>query len=232
MSARFIAYLLILGLGSALLTIFYFMLHRSAKELPESWKKPLPSKHFRISILFLVSYLFITFAGEITAFYLSAFNIYNSFVISINLTLATPFLFGFLFIHTQTAWKRYSYVLLYLILVGHFTIGGYYDPDCVLSDFSTLLFSSIDFLAVLLHLTDLLMNPKSEFFKFRLKICICVLVYNLLSSFLTSFYWADTNPAPFYSDLIYYIHFYNIVLYYFSLDLIFINEIRKLRHAL
>lgn len=231
MSAQSITYLLILGLGSILLTIFYFMLVRSAKKLPESWKKSLPTKRFRISILFLTTYLFITFVGEIAAFYLSAFNIYNSFVISINLTLATPFLFGFLFIYTQAAWKRYSYILLYLILVGHFTIGGYYHPDCILSDSSALLFSSINFLAVLLHLTDLLVNPKSEYFKFRLKTCICILIYSLLSSFLTSFYWADTDPTPFYSDLIYYIHFYNIVFYYFILDLIFINEIWKLRHS-
>lgn len=231
MSIKSITYLSILGLGFVLLTIFYFMLLRSAKRFPENWKKSFSSKRFRISVLFLASYLLITFVGEIAAFYLSVFNIYNSFIISINLTLATPFLFGFLFIHTQTAWKRYSYILLYLILVGHFTIGGYYDPDCILSDFSALLFSSIDFLAVLLHLTDLLVNPKSEYFKFRLKICICVLVYNLLSSFLTSFYWGDTNPTPFYSDLIYYIFFYNIVFYYFALDLIFINEIRKLRRG-
>ncbi len=231
MSIHSTIYLLILGLGFVLLTLFYFMLGRSAEKLPESWKKSLPSKSFQSGILFLTIYLFITFAGEIAAFTLSSHGIYNSFVISINLTLATPFLFGFLFIHTQTHWKRHSYVLLYLILVGYFSTGGYYHPDCILSNFSALLFSSIYFLAALLYMTDLLVNPKSEYFKFRLKICTCILVYSLLGCIMTSFYWADTIPTPFYSKLIYYIHFYNIVFYYFVLDLILINEIRKLRRS-
>ncbi len=231
MSIKSIVYLSILGLGFVFLTTFYFLLGKSTKKLPDSWKKTRPSKSFRISILFLTSYLFITFAFEIVAFSLAARGIYNSFVISFNLTLSTPFLFGFLSVHTQSAWKRYSYILLYVVLIGHFSFGGYYDPDCILPDFSALLFCSIYFLAVLLYLTDLLVNPQSEYFKFRLKICVCILVYNLLGTILTSFYWADTRPTPFYSELIYYIHFYNILLYYFALDIIFINEIRKLRRS-
>ncbi len=226
---RFIIYLFILGLGFILLALFYFLLGRSAEKLPNSWRKSLPSKKFRISILFLAVYLFITFAGEIIAFYLFLNSTYNSFIISINFTLATPFLFGFLFIYTKTAWKRYSYILLYIMLIGYFSNGGYYHPDCNLSDTSALFFSSIYFLAVLLYLTDLLVNPKSEHFRFRLKVCISILIYNLLGCLLTSFNWADTNPIPFYSNLIYYIHFFNIVFYYFALDLIIINEIRKLR---
>ncbi|MNU85840.1 hypothetical protein D3C71_755890 [compost metagenome] len=227
-----IIYLSLLGIGVLSLAIFYFMLGKSPGKLPDGWKKTtLPLKRFRISILFLMIYLLVNLIGEIVAINLARHGIYNSFVISINETLATPFLFGFLFIHTQTWWKRYIYALLYLVIVIYFIQGGYYHPSCVLPSFSALLFFSTYFLATLVHLTDLLVNPKSEYFKFQLKVNISILICTLLATMFTSFAWSDNNSDPFYSELFFYIHFYNIVAFHLSLDLIFLFEILKLRRG-
>lgn len=227
-----ILYLSILGLGVILLTIFYFMLRKSTDKLPEPWRIPLQLKNFRLSILFFMIYLLINLIGEIVAIYLANHGIYNSFVMSINETLATPFFFGFFFMHTHTRWKRYIYLLLYLINVIYLIQGGYYHPDCVLPSISALVLFSTYFLAALVHLTDLLMNPKSGSFRFQLKVNVSILICTLLATLLTSYSWADINPDPFYSDLFFYIHFYNITFFHLSLDLIFIYEILKLRHAL
>ncbi len=232
MTIHFIIYLFILGSGVILLTVLYFMLRKTTNKLPKSWKTGIQSKNFRISILFLLVYLLISLIGEIVAIYLAVHHTYNSFVISINNTLSTPFLYAFLFMHTQTLWKRYIYVLLYLILLIYLIQGDYYDPDCILPGTEPLILFSTYFLASLVHLTDLLMNPKSESFRFQLKINICILICTLLAAILTSFEWADVMNKSSHTAFIFYIHFYNIVIYYFVLDLIFINEIRKLRHAL
>ncbi len=227
-----IIYLSILGLGVLLLSIYYFSLRKSNDKLPESWRTRLQSKNFRISILFFMIYLLINLISEIIAIDLAMHRIYNSFVFSINNTLSTPFLFGFLFAHTHTYWKRYTYLLLYLILPIYLIQGDYYNPNCILPGVWPLILNSTYFLAALVHLTDLLMNPKSDYFRVQLKVSICILICTLLAAILTSFEWADTMNKPSHSEVIFYIHFYNIVLYYFSLDLIFINEIRKIRHAL
>lgn len=226
-----ILYLSILGIEVTSLLVLYFVSGKSSKKLPEAWKKPPQLTNFRISILLFLIYLLINLIGEIVAIYLARLGIYNSFVMSINETLATPFMFGFFFIHTHTSWKRYIYFLLYLINVIYLIQGGYYHPDCVLSSTSALILFSTYFLAALVHLTDLLMKPKSEFFKFQLKVSVSILICTLLATILTSFSWADINPDPFYFELFFYTHFYNIVIFHFALSLIFINEILKLRHA-
>ncbi|MNU85839.1 hypothetical protein D3C71_755880 [compost metagenome] len=232
MTIHDIMYLSILGTGAISLIILYSLLRKSAKKLPGGWKKSLPSRNFRLSVLFLMISLLIIFIGEMTAIQLGRHGIYNSFVISINWTLFTPFLFGFLFIHTSKIWKRSIYIVLYLILVGYLIRGGYYHPSCILQNTSVLLFSSICFLAALVHLTDLLVNPKSEHFKFQLKVTICLLIYNILGAITTAFWWSFLTKDQPYSNLIYYIHFYNIFLFYFSLALVFIIEILKLRRVL
>ncbi len=229
---HYMIYLSILGSGVILLAVLYFMLRKAANKLPELWRAGSQSESFRISIIFLLAYLLINLIGEIVAIYLATHHIYNSFVMSINETLSTPFLYAFLSMHTQTIWKRYIYALLYVVIITYLIQGDYYNPDCILTGTSALLFFSSYFLAALVHLTDLLMNPKSDSFRFQLKINLSILISTLLASILTSFEWADTMNKPKHSEVVFYIHFYNIVLYYFALDLIFINEIRKLRHAL
>lgn len=204
------------------------MLRKSAEKLPVVWKNALSLKKFRIGILSLMVYFLGVLVSELITTYLGHHKIYNSFVISIGFTIYTPFLLGFLFIYTQTPWKRYGYILLYLILIGYLITGGYFHPDCVLPYSSSLLFSCIYFLAALIHLTDLLMNPASEHFRFQLKINISILIYNILSSITTSFYWATTDlklPSP---ELIFDINLYITIFYYFSLDFLFITKILKL----
>lgn len=222
-------YFSILGIGVVFLVVLYFMLRKSAENLPGTWKKALSLTKFRTGVLSLMIYFLGVLVSELITTYLGYQGIYNSFVISIGFTVYTPFLLGFLFIYTQTAWKRYSYILLYLILVGYLIIGGYFHPDYVLPYSSSLLFSCIYFLAALIHLTDLLMNPASEHFRFQLKINISILIYNILSSITTSFYWAATDfklPPP---ELVFDINIYITIFYYFALDLIFVQKILKLR---
>ncbi len=231
MSTYAITYLSIIGFGAVSLIIYYLMLGKSAEKLPKTWRKSLPSKKFRISILFLALYLLIDCAGETIAIYFGEHGIYNFFVQNINETLFIPFLFGFFFIHTSTRWKRAIYLVLYMIFVIYLVSNGYYHPRSISSSFSAIIFFGICFLGALTHLTDLLENPKTEYFKFQLKVNLCILINSLLATLLTSFYLLHTNTGFKYFDLFYYIHAYNIMLYYFALDVIFINEIRKLRRG-
>lgn len=229
MNIHTIIYFSIIGIGVGLLAVLLFILRKSAERLPVTWTNSLPQKHLRAGILLLMMHLLLLFLSEFVSFYLAIHQIYNSFAISIGYTLYTPFLFGFLFIYTQTAWKRYSYILLYLILVGYFITGGYYHPDCILPNYSPLLFSSIYFWAALVHLSDLLMNPKLEFFKFQLKVNISILIYNILTSITASLLWSYTDRELPYLYLTYYINLYITVGYYFALDLVFVQKILKLR---
>lgn len=231
MTIHDITYLSLVGLGAVFLTVYYVMLGKAAEKLPKTWRKSLPSKKFRISILFLALYLLIDFIGEMIAIDLAHHGIYNFFVQNINETLFIPFLFGFLFIHTRTNWKRSIYFILYAIYVIYLVSQGYYHPRSVSSSTSAILFFGICFLGALTHLTDLLENPKSEYFKFQLKVNLCILINSLLATVLTSFHLLQINTNFIYSDLFYYIHVYNIILYYFALDIIFINEIRKIQRS-
>ncbi len=217
-------------LGIILSLILQFKLRKSRAELPEGWKNSMPARNLLLGASFLSVYLILSFISESISFYLAKRYIYNSFVFSIYFTLSVPFLFGFLFIHTQSTWKRYAYFLLYGILISYFIQGGYYHPRCVLSINSSLLIFSIYFLATLLNLHDLLLNPKSNHFSFQLKINLTLLIYALVSVIVTSFHWGETMKiGDVYSQVIFYIHFINIGLFYFSLSLIFIFEILKLR---
>lgn len=222
----------LIGLGIITSVIFQWKLRQSVRKLPEGWEKPISMKHFQLGVFFLCLFVTGGFITEIVSEYLARQKIYNSFVFSIDFTVTTLFLFGFLFIHTQKSWKRYSYFLLYAIIVTYLIQGGYYDPDCVLSGDSSLVIFSIYFLAALLHLTDLLLVPKSIYFDFQLKINLTLLVYSLVSVILTSFYWAKTTTMDStLSDFIFYIYALNIGLFYLSITAIFTHEILKLRRG-
>ncbi len=231
MIKHFIIYFLILGIGVGLLVILYFMLRKSTKKLPDTWKNSLPRKNFRSGILLLTIHFLFILVSEIISIYLGFQGVYNAFIISIGFTVYTPFLFSFFFIYTQTLWKQYSYILLCLILIGYFGFGGYYLPGSVLPPSSALMFSCIYFLAALMHLTDLLMKHRSEHFKFQLKVNICILIYNILSGITASFLWSYTDRELPGLSLIFYINLYIAITYYVALDLIFIHEIRKLRRS-
>lgn len=219
----------ILGLGIITSIILQWKLHHSVSKLPDDWKKRRSIRNFRLGIFFLSLFITGGFLTESISEYLAKKSIYNSFVFSIDFTVTTLFIFGFLFIHTQTYWKRCCYFLFYLIILIYLIQGGYYDRSCVLPANSSLLIFSLYFLAGLLHLTDLLLNPKSDYFNFRLKINISLIIYSLISIIITSFYWAesmtiDNNPSVY----LYYLNSLINELFYLSLTIVFIQEIFKL----
>lgn len=222
-------YQIIIALGVVLSGILLFVLHKNALKLPEKWRKSLPLINFQRSIFLLMIYLVINLICEIISYYLARHHAYNSFVLSINMTLSTPFLFGFLFINTFKSWKRYSYIILYGALVAYFITGGYYHPRSVLGGNSSLIMSTICFLGALIHLTDLLINPKSDYFKFQLKITTSFLIFNLLSNIFSSFCWFNDEFSTLYFEPVFYIHLSNATLFYLSFMLFFIIEIRKLQ---
>ena len=229
-----IIYLSIIGCEIILAAILLFKLYNSLAKLPESWKKVSPLNNFILGVCFLLIYLIVAFLSESVSLHLARHGIYNSFVFSIYFTLSTPFLFGFLFINTQTAWKKYAYFILYSILVGHLIYGGYYHPRCILPSSSCLLIFSVFFMAFLLQLTDLLITPKADYFRFQLKINLIFLIYFLISTIVTSFYWRDikiTMANAALHELFYQIHVFNIFLFYTVLAFIFITEILKLRRG-
>jgi hypothetical protein len=201
---------------------------KSDKKLPVTWRNSFSLRNLTISISFLTIFLLSNLITEFVSQYLAKHHIYNSFIFSIDLTITSALLFGFLYKHTQTVWKQYTYFLLYIIIIAHLINGGYYHPKCILPGTSALLIYSIYFLAALLHLTDLLLNPKSDYFKFQLKINLSFSINMLIASIATSFQWSLNGNESWY-DIYYQIQFINMMLFYFSLGLIFIIEIRKLR---
>lgn len=229
MPFNFYIYLLVIFSGIIFAGILLTELSKSIKKLPESWRKSTPLKPFRLSICFLMIYLIVTFICELISMYFSLYGIYNHFISVICYTLSLPFLFGFFFVHTQTRWKRYSYIILYLSLIIQFILGGYYQPDSVMPLNTTLFIFSIHFIAALLHLTSLLLNPKTDFFKFQLQINLSILICMLLGSILTSFYTTSILEDFVNFDLFFNIQFYNMVLFYSLIVFILMKELFKLR---
>lgn len=178
-------------------------------------------------MIFLVNVL----ASDVVGTYLAKHHIYNHFVFSIYFTISTPFLFSFLFINTQKSWKQFCYVILYLILVGYLISGGYYHPRSIYSTTTDLLVKSIYFLAALLHLTDLLVTPKLDYFKFQLKINLTFLIWSLLATVITSFLSSDSAESNPYNNFFHFANIISITILYLSFSFIFITEIIKLRRG-
>lgn len=222
--------IMMLGIISA--GILEWKLHQSISKLPKEWKSHRSMKNFQSGVFFL--FLFITggLVSESISQYLAFNGIYNSFLFSIDFTVNTLFLFGFLYINTNKNWKRLIYFILYAIIVGYLINGEYYDRHCILPSNSSLLIFSLYFIAALLHLTDLLLNPKSTNFNFQLKINLNILFYALISTIVTSFHWAEMMKiGSIRSEFIFYLHATGIYLFYFAFALIFISEILKLRRG-
>lgn len=214
-------------MGLAVISGFILLskLRKFASKLPTNWQGSPALKTFRRGIFFLSIHLLIDLAGDSTCLYLAKHGIYNHFVISIDKTLSTPFLFGFFFINTRSPWKRNAIIALYAVIIGYLLIGGYYHPSAVFPNTVSVFFDSVFFLGALLHLTDLLENPQSEQFRFQLKMNLSILIFSILSAFLTSVYWID-NPG---SRTITMLCFTNQILLPLAFICIFIVEMLKLR---
>ncbi len=176
-------------------------------------------------------FLLCVFVSDIVSTYLSKHHIYNNYVFSIYYTISTPFLFGFLFINTQKYWKRFCYIVLYFIPVVYLISGGYYHPKSAYTSTTYLLINSTYFLAALLHLIDLLVTPKLDYFKFQLKINLSFLIWALLSTIITSFISSDTEESVLYFDFFFFTNVFIIILLYLSFAFIFVIEILKLRRG-
>lgn len=227
-----ILYLLVISLGIISSSIFLMMLRKSAARLTEGWRKSAPLKHFILSISFFIIFLSFAIINELITSYLARRNIPNAYVFSIYFTIATLLLFSFFFIHTQTRWKRYGYVILYLILVGHLISGGYYHPLSSHPTATYIILNTVFFLAGLLHLTDLLIHPKTDYFQFKLKICLIFLIFPLMANILTSFHWSDiTSDHVINYPFIFLLQIGNMILFYFSFACVFTSEIIKLRRG-
>jgi hypothetical protein len=213
------------GISAAIL---WRTLKHSNSRFPKEWEQSQSRRRFQLSISFLFAYLAIVCTGEWIAVYLSCHGIYNSYVMSLNVALSTPFLFGFFYLHTRTAWKRYAYILFYLIPLGFLISGGYFHPKSVLSEYAIPVIYIPFFLVAFLHMTDLLITPQSEYFKFRIKIGIIVQVHSLLVIIITFFYWSYQWILL---ELIRFIHLGNISLYYLCLAILCLSETFKQRKA-
>lgn len=226
-------YLSIIGTGIIFATILFVKINKTVEKLPNEWKKASYLKKNQRSILLLLMYLLINFISECIAIYLNTQHIYNSFVMAINSTLSTLFLFGFLLVNTQIIWRKYSYLILYLILIGYFISGGYYHPHSNFTGNSALIMNTIYFLATLIHLTELLVHPKLNYFRLLLKFNLTLLIYTFLSVIIVPFLWYgyDLGLPLYFSKAIFYIHLSNIILFYSFLALIILSEILKLNHS-
>jgi hypothetical protein len=111
-------------------------------------------------------------------------------------------------------------------------LGGYYSKLCIHPPTTPILLNSVFFLVALINLIDLLMRPKTDHFKFKLKICLVVLISALMANILTSFYWSDISGDKVIDfPSIFLLQIGNLILFYSSFPFIFITEIIKLRRA-
>lgn len=204
------------------------LLRKSTLNVPKKWADLQDTKTFKRGITFLLIYLSIVFVGELIAILLGTKGIYNSYVMSLNTSLYTPFLYGFLFLYTHTPWKRYFYVVLYFVLIGYFISGGYYHPRSVLGGTSILVIYIPFFLAAFVHLTDLLLEPQNTWFRFRLRLSLIMLFSSVVSLTIQSFEWYYEDEYKSRPMIVFYIALSNNILYYISLALIFLLESIKL----
>ena len=225
MPVEFYLYLTVMGLAVISGFILLSKLRKFSSRLPKNWQSSSSLKNFRWGVFLLSIHVLIDLITEFICFYLAKHGIYNHFVISINFSLSTPFLFSFFLIYTKASWKRYAITVLYGIMITCFIVGGYYHPDAVLPNTVPAFLDSIIFLAALLHLTDLLEHPQSEQFRFQLKINLSILIFSILSTLLTSVYWIDTPGSATITILC----FANQILLPLAFTCIFIIEMFKLR---
>ncbi len=204
-------------------------LRKSVSKLPEEWQNARHVKRFRLGVLFLLIYLAIIFVGECLAIYMGRHGIYNGYIMTWDTALCTIFLFGFFYLNTTTTWKRYAYIVLYGFILSYFIFEGCFYPKVVLNSNYILVTYIPYFLATLLYLTDLLLTPKSPYFKFQLQICLSVQIFSILSLVITSFHWYHQRRDLLFFQIIYYINFSSICLYYFSQIVIFGLEAFKHR---
>lgn len=225
----FILYLTVISSGILSSIIYLVQLRRSTAKLPEAWRNSASQKNFRNSIYLLTVFLVLTLINQLVLNYLIRNHINNGLSFSICFTVVPIPLFAFSYMHTQSRWKRYSYIVLHATLIGYLIIGGYYhplrSPDMTIS----LVLNSVFFLIALIHLTDLLIHPETDHFKFKLKISLIVLVFALMASILSSIYWEDVasgHPLHFPFGLV--LQNGNMLLFYSSFAVLFTQEILKL----
>lgn len=228
MPLQYHIYLAGIGLSVILAALLLRESSKSASKLPETWRKNRPLKKFHLSVWLLAIYLFLNLLSELIATYLALHHTYNNFIYSIGLTIYFPFFLSFLYLYTNKNWKKFAYFILYATLVGYFVWGGYYHPLCVISVNYYLIINGIFFISCLLHLTDLLMNPKSDYFKFQLKINLIYLIFSLLAN-IASTHWKYENQNNIYSDFAFQLQFFSAVVLYYVISFFLLLEIIKLR---
>ena len=232
MQTIYFLFVLVITLGIISAILLLKGLYKSTGKLPEGWKIYASMKNFERSIYSLMIFLFVALGHHIINYYLTSHKLPSDWELSIYFTFATFFLVGFLFIHTLSKKKRAGIAILYFILIGYLICGGYYSPHCSHPAITSIVLNSIFFLTALLHLTDLLMRPKTDYFKFKLKICLIVLIFALMADILTSFYWSDiTGDKVVDFPSIFLLQIGNLILFYLSFSCVFIAEIIKLRRA-
>lgn len=227
-----ILYLVVISLGVIFSFSYLVELHKSAAKLPEEWKKSGSRKNFRNSIYLLAIFLTLALINQLVLLYLATQHINNGLAFSICFTFGPIPLFAFFFLHTHSKWKRYSYIVLHSFLIGSLIFGGYYNPPSAPNAEISLILNSVFFLIALLHLTDLLIHPKTDHFKFKLKINLIILVFALMASILSSLDWKNITPG--YTgnySLIFLLQNGNMLLFYLSFSCVFVPEIIKLRRG-
>ncbi len=207
--------------------IFLWQLQRSFSRLPNDWQLSVKLKRFRLGAILLFLYLTVHLIFESIACWMSTEHINNHFLVNINSTISIAILFIFFYIHTQTIWMRYIYVLLYLIMVGYFTSKGLYYPGTITAEIGMFLSFGIYFIAALFQLSDLLLKRNGDYWAFQLKICVVMIVTSLLAT-ITGTYIStlERHIMP-----LLYTHLSLVASFYLGMAVIFISETRKLRRG-
>lgn len=220
----FILYLAVIALGIISSLFYLLQLRKSEAKLPESWKNLATKKSFRQSVYLLTIFLILVLINQITLNYLASHHIQNGLAFGLCFTFLPIPLFAFFFIHTHSKWKRYSYIVLHAVLVGSLIFGGYFHPFSLPNTSISLILNSVFFLIALLNLTDLLIYPKTDHFKFKLKINLVVLIFSLLASILSTVHLSDISTGHSNNFASFLLQNINMILFYFSFVFVFVSE--------
>lgn len=220
-------YISLIAISAISIFIFQLQLWKSLKRIPKNWHSSGSLKRLRLGSILMLIYVTLQFCSESSSIYLSK-HMCTIIVGILNDTLSFPVLFLFFSINTQQRWKKYAYAGLYFGVVGYYLMAGFYYPTCTNSATIAFVGFGAVFLAALLHLTELLVNPKTEHYPILLKITLVILIYNLLIIITNAFTWSQTSWTPI-MEIISYAQFAICASQYLTLAIIFILESRKLR---
>jgi len=226
-SRELLIYEITLGLCSISAICFWLLVRKNIRTVqftPQLEPSPVLKSAF-----LLAAYLTGCFAFEVFAVYKMKQHEYNFFVYAIYFTVCLPVLFSFYSLHLTRVWKKMLLIPLYGTVIGLLLYQNSYNKRSVLTPTFSITLDVVCFIAALIFISDILIQPKRQQFNFLLKIGIAFLIFNFLSSMMTSIIQFDVEFPEDQRALFFYLHLYMAMSFYALIGVIFWIEFMNLR---